>query len=105
MEYTLRQQRSLTLLPFVGGAFFLAIISAFVAQISVGMAMFLVILIVGLLALGGLIINLMPRVGKRKSHGTRELNQDEFDPEVQYTLTDDGEIAETTTQKPKRHSK
>lgn len=99
------RQRALTLLPFVGGALLLAIISYFIAQISVGMAMFLVILIVGLLALGGLIINLMPPVGKRKSHGRRELNQDEFDPEVQYPLIDDGEIAETTTQKPKRHSK
>ena len=98
----MRQQRTFTLLPFVFGALFLAVIAYFMAQISVGMAMFLVILMVGLLALAGVVINLMPRSGKRKLRQPIKLKRGEFDAETQYTLTDDGELVEMTGQKPNR---
>ena len=95
----MRQQRTFTLLPFVFGALFLAGIAYFMAQISVGMAMFLVMLIVSLLALAGVVINLMPRSGKRKVREPIKLKRDEFDAEKQYTLTDDGEFVEMPGQK------
>ena len=89
----MRRWRSLALLPFVLAALCLAILTYRLSQtIGDGAVVLLGIPLVALLALGGLVMNLIPRRGKRKSHETRKLRQDEFDPDSEYTLTDDGRL-------------
>src|SRR6188474_2673046 len=101
----MRRLRTLTLSPFVLAALGLAIFIYVVAQTSgITMAMCFAFPLVGLLALGGFVMNLIPRSGKRKPRDAGQLKQADFDPSIEYTLTDDGELTEVITPKPKRGS-
>jgi hypothetical protein len=89
----------LSLLPFTGIALLLSAFILHVAETySLAVATFLAILLVGILALGGMVMYLARGQRKRKQHGVIKTKAGQPNPEALYALSDDGERIEIRSQ-------
>jgi hypothetical protein len=96
-------RRYLLLFPFVVGALLLALVSLRVANnLSPSYAILFAIFIVGILAAGGIVMNIFRDPRKRKGTDRSQHKRGVESSDALCTVTDDGEIIEVVEEKAKR---